>query len=644
MLTLLPVISTFYLFTTLSATAFSQEHFRLSLPPGAKSRVGKGKISQLKYFPDGKRLAVATSIGVWVYDVNTGEALDLLIGHTSDLESMAFSPDGEMLATGSVHGTIRLWDAQTVKHKKTLIGHKDNVENVVFSPSGKLLASCNASGKVYIWDLSSGKVIHNIQSDASTIFAIAFSHDEQRLHTIGNWDRHEFYIEYWDVNSGESIEDVLLIDENFTAAALSPDGTVLACGGNSPLQYWDIETAKQLFIDTETKGQFDYLDFSADGSHLIAAEPWEYLSLWRTSPMQLLKNITHGERYKSIAYSPDGKTVASGNDKGLVKIWDTTTGNLIQTISGHQSSRIYAASYPHDNDIITIGVESEIQFWNVQTCELEKTIPDPRNGVFSVKYSPDKKLLASGGGSKKARLWDPQNGRFLGSFVGHKNEIYVVDFSPDASMLASAGGQKRRRPELKKGSNYDNSVCIWEIRSGELYLIGDRLAAFTEHTDWVNTVVFSPDGETLASGSQDKTIQLWDVKSFSHLRTITGHEDGVNAIAFSPDGMALASASHDKTIRIWNAHSGDLLLPPIQSAGHVTSLAYSPDGDLIASSTQYTTTVQVWNAKTGEKLRSYTGHTGRINAVVFSPDGKTLVSVSSDCTVLIWDLQSTITN
>ena len=302
----LPIISTFYLFTPMLNTVFSQEHFHLNLPTGAKSRIGKGEIHQLKYFPDGKRLAVATSIGVWIYDIPSGAIVDLLTEHSSPVKSMEFSPDGETLATGSTEGTIILWKADSGQSIATLVYHEDDVEMLTFSPSGKMLASCHASHKVFIWDLASGKVKHTLQSDVSTIFSLTFSLDEKVLKTIGNWDQDEFYIEYWNVKSGESIKDVLLDNENHTVASLSPDGITLACAGDSPLQFWNIETTKQLSIDKAAKWYFDYVEFSPDGKRLAAADIWDYLSLWQVSPMQLMKNLAHGEDYNSIAYSPDG--------------------------------------------------------------------------------------------------------------------------------------------------------------------------------------------------------------------------------------------------------------------------------------------------------------------------------------------------
>ncbi len=642
-LTFLPIISTLFLFASFSTTAFSENHNRFGLPAGAKARIGKGEIHQLKYFPDSKRIAVATSIGIWIYDSLTGEALDLLTGHTAPVLSMALSHDGETLATGSEDGTIQLWNTNTSELRTTYIGHKGSVVKVVFSPSGKMLASCTERRQVNIWDTQNAKIIHTILSDAEPISEVTFFPDEEMVLTLGKNDSYQFIIEYWNAQTGDHIKDDL-IEENFTAIAISPDCKTLACSGDSPLQFWDIENTKRLSIDTETEGDYDYLAFSTDGESLVAAERWEYLSLWSVSPMQLMKNFTHDEAFNSIAYSPDGKTVASGTKNGSVKIWDVSTGKRIQTISGHNSEKIYTAAFQPDSAIITIGTKSEIQLWNVQTGDLVKTVPEPRYNVYSVKYSDDNQLIATGGESKKARLWDAQTGRFLGSFVGHENYIYSVDISPDSRILATAGGYNRRRPEVKERFNRDNSVCLWEIRLGEIYLIGERLANFTEHTDWVNTVEFSPDGQTLASCSQDKTIQLWDVNTRTHLRTLTGHEDGVSDIVYSPDGKTLASGSLDETIRLWNPNTGDVLLTLVEGVGPVTAMAYSPDGSLLASSTKNNNAIHLWDAKGGGQLHTFIGHTNLINEVAFSTDGKTLVSVSSDCTVLIWNIKDIIPN
>lgn len=647
-----PLISTFYLLTFLSATAFSQSHIRLGLSAGAKARLGKGRIHQVKYFPDGKRLAVATSIGIWIYDVQTGEVLDLLTGHTEPVKTIAFSSDGETFASGSKDNTIRLWDSKTHKLKAICIGHENEVNLLAFSRDGKILASTSKNWKMRLWDARIGKPLQTTTDcGADDMYAITYSPDGKTFLTFRYDDKFEAYIEFWDGQTGEFLNSVL-IEANFNAAAISPDCKILACGGEDPLQFWDVETGKLLRSYTKWVGNFESMEFSSDGKTLITGSYWDRVDIWDVDTAKLLKSMGHADTVNSVTYSPDEKTIASGSDDGTIRFWDAATGDEIKMISGHTSSKIYTVAYSPDGNTLACGGDSKMQWWDPLTGEHLKTIKEPSCDVHSVAYSSDAKLLATGGTSMKARLWDGQTGRFLGSFKGHKGrvtdaykyQVSSVAFSPDGRTLASGGGKKMPRNAVKKASPEDNMVCLWEIRTGELYPIGERLAIFTEHTDRVSTVVFSPDGKVLASGSQDKTIQLWDINTRSHLKTLTGHEDGITAVVYSPDGNTLASGSQDGTIRLWHAHTGDLMLPPIEETGQVTSLAYSPDGNLLASGSEDANAVHVWNAQTGKRLQTFTGHTQSVNAVVFSPDGETLASVSEDGTILLWDLTQLVSD
>ncbi len=621
----------------MSTLAFCQDDTRVGLPKGAKARFGKSKIYQLKYFPDGERIAVATTIGIWIYDVQTGDALDLLTGHTGPVTSIVFSPDGNTIATGSEDNTIRLWDVNTKQHINTCDGHEDGINKIAFHPNGKTFASDSEDWQIRIWETETGNLVKTIKSNSLSATEMSYSPDGTTLLIVGPHSQYEMEIEYWNIESGEHLKTEL-IDAKLNSAKFSSDCLLLAGAGENPLLFWDVETGKLIKNYTKWIGDLKSIEFSSNGRHLLTASNWDRVDIWDVNTAKPIVSVGHRDTVNSATFSPDEKTIASGSDDGTIRFWDAATGKLINEITAHLSTEIYSAVYSTDGSTLTCGTESEIRFWNPQSGELLNNITEPSCDVYSIAYSPDGKLFATGGTSKKVRLWDTKTGRFLGSFSGHKEVISSVAFSPDGNLLASGGGVNNQKTRNQKQTNRDFPVCLWEIRKGEMYLIGDRLTTLTEHTESVTSLAFSPDGKTLASGSHDKTIRLWDVDTGTSLKVLTDHEDAVTAITFSPDGITLVSGSRDGTIRLWNVKSGDLMLPPIEEAGQVTSLSYSPDGSILASSSEGNNAVHIWNTKTGQHLQTFTGHTQNVNAVVFSPDNETLASVSSDGTVLIWNL------
>ena len=226
---------------------------------------------------------------------------------------------------------------------------------------------------------------------------------------------------------------------------------------------------------------------------------------------------------------------------------------------------------------------------------------------------------------KDIYLWDLTTGQFLRQLTGHTNNVSSVSFSPDGQTLAS-------------GSN-DETVRLWDVATGR------KLRQLRGHTNGVDSVSFSPDGKTLASGSDDKTVRLWDVATGRKLRNLRGHTNSVRSVSFSPDGQTLASGSDDNTVRLWDLSisgigfwkkpSGKQLR---QLQGHtrgVSSVSFSPDGKTLASGSN-DKTVRLWDVAAGRELRQLQGHTDDVESISFSPDGKTLASGSWDGVVRLW--------
>lgn len=592
---------------------------QVGLPDVAKTRFGRGKINQVKYFPDGKRLAVVSSIGVWFYDAETGEALDLLVD-TAPVTTIAFSEDGSLLATCDENAVIHFWDTNTFQLKGTCVGAKYGADYLTFNRTGDKLAS--ASGRIEIWDVVTCELFETYLTDFSSEAILTYTPDNKYLISIGNTDNKELQIAYWETQ-GYELEKEIYLETNFNAAAISPDKKIFATG-DSPLQFWELETGKRLSLNTEWVGEFKSMEFSPDGRKLITGSRWANVDIWDVNTAKHLKSMAHGDGVLFVSYSPCGGAIASGSDDGSIRIWEPNTGELKITILGHSQKEYYSVAISPDCSLLTCGGEDGIQWWDLQTGEQVRNTYLERNDVHSILFSTDRNLLVTRHGSNKVRLWDVETGRFLGSFRGDGRHFTSIAISPDSCRLATG--------------TRENTICIWEICRGELYLIGDCLMTFSEHSDSVNSVAFSSDGKMLASGSDDRTIMIWDIDSQTHLRTLSGHEKTVNSVVFSSDGRTIVSGSADGTIRFWNAATGELIRQSIEDVGVVTLLACYPDGRLLAHSSENETAVHIWDAQSGERLQTFTGHTQSVNGVVFSPDGETVASVSSDGTVLLWDI------
>src|SRR5262245_58231903 len=301
--------------------------------------------------------------------------------------------------------------------------------------------------------------------------------------------------------------------------------------------------------------------------------PGAALALAQAEP-ELRINERHGCSVQSVAFSPDGKTLASTHNDSTIQLWDLKTGRLIRSFAGHTGH------------------------------------------VPAIVFSPDGKTLAGGSPDQTVKLWEVSSGRFIRAFKGHSDSVYSVVFSPDGKTIASG--------------SHDRTVKLWEVSSGRL------IRSFEGHKSFVHAIAFSPDGKTLASGSYDNTLKLWDVGSGRNIRSFEGHTDWVQSVAFSPDGKMLASGSTDKTVKLWEVDSGSLINSfGNHDSSLYGSVAFSPDKKTLALAS-YSSTIELWDASAGQRIRSMKDHDESVNSVAFSPDGNTLASGSHDGTIKIW--------
>ena len=307
---------------TLSLNSLAQDYTQFSLPEGAKARLGKGSISEIAYSPDGRHLAVASRIGIWLYDAQTGEELDLLTEHTHSVSSIAFSPDGNTIASGSRDATIRLWNANTGRHLHTLTGHTRSVESVAFSPDGNTLATGGSWDKtVRLWEADTGRHLYTLTGHKGLVASVAFSPDGNTIATGGPFDPTRL----WEADTGRHLHTLTRYNSYASSVAFSPDGNTIATGGswNQTIQLWDANTRGLLHTLTGHTDWVNSVAFAPDGKTLASGSDDKTIGLWDTNTGRLLHILTgHTQPVYSVVFSPDGLTLASVIGDGTVLLWE----------------------------------------------------------------------------------------------------------------------------------------------------------------------------------------------------------------------------------------------------------------------------------------------------------------------------------
>ncbi len=757
-------------FSTLFLTnIFAQDSTQHNLPEGAKARLGKGAINDIQLSSDNTRLAVASTIGVWLYDLHTGSETALLAGHTGSVMHVAFSPDGKILASSARDETIRLWNTETGESLLSLSTPPHPI-HLKFSTDGKTLISQNwndtnqnRNDTVYFWDITTGKQLNMLSPNRPKIrlgkdailplAADAFvDHTGRVTFAVGKKDG---TISIHDGHTGREIRELIVRTDDSSTLPIqsprpytyknkiieelpfmrwvdglnfSPDGKTLVSiidyrevrwynalslrGGQTerwdverdgtsrlfegpmqlrgPIELWDVETGEQLTVLPEGIG----VEFLGDGKTLaiIDRDHWEF-TIWDVATRSEIAKFPKGRHFR---FSGDGKTLAIINNDGYA-IWDIATrseiathnpivewfeispehfmlsqdGTLLVTADAHGTVAVRetknakqlrlvttgytkpftALAFSHDGKTLASGNStSNLQLWDTHTGTKQNTIKAAAHKIAGLAFAPDNVTLTAVTEQEGIMQWDITTGKQVAAHTLPNTSISTsgarkgLVFTPNSEKLVVNNLDDLWKHRIK---SHETTIDIWDITPDKppRHLI--------EFVTVQGPIALTPDGSILASSSDSHAAtDLWSTHTGKRIATLKTPGNWSNellvrlgrrhirvyALAFTHDGETLAVGTGDKHIQLWNVtdhqHIGSL-------EGHkyvVCELAFSPDGKTLASGDKGGK-IHLWEMPTHQHLTTFDGHKGYIRTLAFSPDGKTLASMSDDAgTILLWNV------
>jgi WD40 repeat protein len=639
------------------------------LPENAMTRLGRGSALNVAFSADDSKLAVGSNIGLWLYDTSTMNPLTLWDTERGSVSTVAFSPDGTLIATGNWDAEVKVWNVQSQQciFKVTRDGQFDDAHQLLFSPDGQRLASSGGHyGAVYVWHPETGEQVakftfENVPEKGSRHFIpLAFSPDGNMLASASP----ENTFSLWDIDAGERI--ALFTGQHAApifALTFSPCGQFLVSVDRDGTAYeWDfkegIATEQSFYASVPLtyagSSPRPKLIYLADGTLLAAGVSDNTLTVWDAKRGDKLGVLRNEKRPYRISFSPKGSQLAI-IDTDTIRTWNIGESRpRIKVIRGH-TSVCGSVKFSPDGQTLAAGYWSdEIRLRDVQELKLQtKFRCEGLDMIRSIDFSPCGNKLAATSYDKIVRVWDIGKPEALpAELTGHQAVLYAVAFSPKGDLLVSADA--------------NGVLGIWDVEHDY------ELQIFTEETKWIWSIAFSPDGKCLASAHHYENALLWDVENGEQItelplvlpqdtskykgdaRTIQmmlrwlekGSESKLTprVIAFSPDGTLIAGGAF-RGIGLWHAktHEVQMMLCLPHGCWGTDALTFSPCGRYLVSGASWQGTdkvsIRLWEVATGENIATFWSHPTDIQSLAFSPDGTLLASGSYDGTILLWDMK-----
>jgi WD40 repeat protein len=539
-------------------------------------------VSSVAISHDGHRIASASMDGtVRLWDAATGQPIgEPLRGHDNMVTSVAFSPDGGRIASASIDGTVRLWDAATGKSiGEPLRSPNSVVMSVAFSPDGTRLAS-GGGDTIRLWDAATGQPIGEpLRGHDNLVTSVAFSPDGRRLASASLDDT----IRLWDAATGQPIGEPLRgpdnavrgVDTLVAVVAFSPDGRRLASGSaDKTIRLWDAATGRPIGVLSGHRASVDTVAFSPDSLHVVSGGDDNTVRVWDATSWQPM--LGHDGAVQA-EFRDNGRRIASGSQDATARWWDAATGQPIGEPLRVGDDDVRMLLPTEDGRLVSFGSVNTVRLWDAGTRQpIGEPLRLPPNPLLHATYNTVTHLVAAQTepGTGTIQLWNADTMRPVGQPIRQDQPVDFIAFSRDGRIVAtgSTGG----------------AVRLWDAGTGQ------SVGAPMTGNAWIDDITFSADGHMLAAADNNNALHLWNTQTSQPVGNAMRVDSGVTALAFSPDGHTLASGSIDGTIRLFDA--GDQTQLGAALTGHtenVLSLDFSPDGTrLLSASNDHT--LRVW--------------------------------------------------
>lgn len=637
------------------------------LPDGAIARLGRGIVADLAFSPDGESLAIATTVGAWIYELATMEPIALLATERGLVSNISFSPNGQWVATSNWDGIIKVWETETQRCTAKIQGWHGGTSQLAFSPDSQYLAASGKDyGDVYVWNAETGR--HGASfTNAATLkkgerapasFPVCFSPDGQYLACVSSRST-------LTVRHIETKEHIALLKHSprkqIQGLAFSPCGRFLAVGSqntstnrqNTELQVWDLDNETVEMTASDYCGDKLIPAYSSDGTLRVADLYKDKVVLWDASRREELETFECGDgTRKAFGFSSNGEQFAVVTECE-VQVWHADTPSTV--VSHLEHTRMVRTLFFMDGGKTLVsgyGGKSGVVFWDVVERRARRTL-STSSGKCALSPCEDILATAVGENRETIEVLRVASRTPITTLTKHKQFVTALAFSPTGEYLVSG--------------DEEGNLYVWTVEPWR------ELQELIGHTGGITTAAFHPNGSKVITASRDHTARVWDFESGEHLASLPlaeesdaslykgdprqirrifdrlsqgySHKSSLHLITFSPVGDIIAGGLH-REIRLWDATTYETrmaIIPP-DTCQRPNVVIFSPCGRYLVSGSwwqegQEKVSIRLWEVSTGENIATLWTHPTDIQELAFSPDGMLLASGGFDGSILLWDMK-----